>query len=372
MRSGNGRTQFPADVKVEAVLRLLGGATLAEVARETGRPKKQLSTWRRRFLAGGEAYLEGGPEDPELEALRQQHDELAMRVRELEAHSAILLRQLRLQHPSARSDVPHPYCSEPYAHALEEPGATPLHVPAWGTYVLVREGPREALQATGMRPISPLEPSADMHAGMETLRQAGVTSVSLVAEPLFSPHPSVLEQAFTICRPFREHYFVDLEAEIHLHKKHRNRLNQARRVCTVEEVRLDEQLERWHELYALNVAARQIPQPFTRSHFEHLATLPSLRTIAVLMDGEIVGMTLWIGHGDTLYLHDGAADERGFENSATYPAVAHVIETERTRRYLLLGGSTGIHDDPLEGLAMFRRGFSNGSVFSHLCSARLS
>jgi Acetyltransferase (GNAT) domain len=372
MTSGRGRTQLPADVKVELVLRLLGGETLADVARDSGRPKRQLSAWRRRFIAGGQEYLDGGPERPEVEALQRAHDEQSARVAELEVENALLARQVRYLHPDARPGFPHAYCSAPYARAFEEPGVRPLHVPEWGAYVLVREGPGGTQQAIGIRPISPLEPGCDVRAGLETLRQAGIASVSLVAEPLWSPEPSVLRQAFRICRPFREHYFVDLRAEIHYHKRHRNRLNQALRVCTVEEVRLDEHLERWHELYAHQVANRQNLQPFTRAYFERIATLPSMQTIAVLAHGEIVAMTLWIRHADTLYLHDGAANATGFDLSATYAAVAHAIDTEQECRYILLGGSAGLHDDPLEGLAMFRRGFSNGSVSSHLCSARLN
>jgi hypothetical protein len=372
MAAGRARTQVAADVKVELVLRLLGGETLGEVSRETGRPRRQLSVWRRRFLAGGEAYLNGRPDDAELDALRSAQSELSSRVAELEAENAMLQRRVALLSADPRDAPPHPYSSDRYAWASEAPGVRPLYLPEWGTYVLVRERRDGALQATGIRPICPLEPTCDVQAGLEALQRAGIAAVSLVTDPMWSPEPAALRDAFRVCRELREHYFVDREAPVHYHKRHRNRLNQARRVCVVEQVELVEQLARWHELYAQNVSRRQISQPFTRTYFDRIATLPDLRTVAVLVDGEIVAMTLWLRHRDTLYLHDGAASTTGFELSATYAAVAHVIENEPDCRYILLGGAASLGEDPLEGLAMFRRGFSNGSARSYLCSTTLS
>jgi Acetyltransferase (GNAT) domain len=195
--------------------------------------------------------------------------------------------------------------------------------------------------------------------------------VSLIVDPMWCPELPVLRDAFDTCRPFREHYFVDRAAEVHYQKRHRNRLNQARRAGRVEEVRLAEHLGRWHELYAQNVTSRQIGQPFTRDYFAQLAALPTLKTVAVLIDDEVVAMTLWIRHWDTLYLHDGASSVTGFEFSAGYAAYAHAIENETTCRYILLGGSAGFRDERREGLARFRRGFSNGSIHSYLCSSTL-
>jgi transposase-like protein len=371
MRPERAGSQCETSVKVELVLRLLGGETLTALASETGRPRKQLSAWRQRFLAGGEAYLDGRPDRRAVDALERARTELSERVAQLEAENTMLARRTALLHADRSRDLPHPYCSAAHARALEEPGVQPLHVPEWGTYVLVREGRGRTRHATGVRPIAPLDPGCDARAGLEALARAGIASVSLIADPMWCPDLAVLQGAFDVCRPFREHYFVDREAEVHYHKKHRNRLNQARRACSVEEVGLAEHLARWHELYAENVANRQIPQPFARTYFERIATLPSLRTIAVRAGGEVVALTLWIRHRDTRYLHEAATSATGFELSAGYAALAHVIENETECRYVLLGGSAGFRDERLEGLAMFRRGFSNGSAPSYLCSATL-
>jgi transposase len=373
MRPERPGNQCPTSVKVELVLRLLGGETLAELARETGWPKRQLSVWRQRFLAGGEAYLDGRTDHHELEALRGAGAELSAKVAELGAENGMLARRVALLSGNHfRRTVPHLFCSESYSRALEEPGVRPLYVEGWDAHVLVREGRGGAHQAIGVRPLGALDPNCDVRAGLDALQRAGIATISLITDPMWCPELSVLQEAFDSCRAFREHYLVDRGAEVKIRKRHRNRINQARRVGEVHEISLAEHLERWLELYQLNVANRQIPQPFSRVYFERLACIAGLRTIAVFVEDEIVNMTVWFQHEDTFYFHDGASSVTGFETSAAYAAFAHVIEEAADCRYVLLGGSAGFRDERLDGLAVFKRGFSNASAVSYLCSAGLN
>jgi transposase len=373
MRRESPRSQCPTSVKVELVFRLLGGETLAELARETGRPKRQLSVWRQRFLAGGEAYLDGRTDQREHETLRGAGAELSAKVAELEAENRMLARRLALlSGDHSRRTAPHLFCSESYSRALEEPGMRPLYVEGWDAHVLVREGHAGAPQAVGVRPLGALDPNCDLRAGLDALQRAGIATISLITDPMWCPELLVLREAFDRCRVFREHYLVDREAEVKIRKRHRNRINQARRVGEVREISLAEHLDRWLELYQLNVANRQIPQPFSQVYFERLACISGLRTIAVFVADDIVNMTLWFRHKDTFYFHDGASSVMGFETSAAYAAFAHVIEEAADCRYVLLGGSAGFRDERLDGLAVFKRGFSNASAVSHLCSASLN
>jgi transposase len=371
VRRTGAESRCPTEVKVELVLRSLAGETLADLAREVGRPRKQLSAWRQRFLTGGEAYLDGRRDRGEAEELRVARGEINARLIELEAENQMLARRLAMLGPDRPSGgEANPYCSELYAKACEEPGARPLQVPEWGTYVLVREGPGGGRQATGVRPLESLDPRCDVKAGLDALRDAGVASMAMVTDPMWSPELSVLRGAFDACRPFREHYLVDRDLGVHIRKRHRNRINQARRAGKVRELSLSDHLERWLELYQGNVDSRQIPQPFTPTYFERLAQMPSLKTVAVAVEGEIASMTLWVSHGDVLYFHDGASSSAGMAVSAAYAAFAHAIDTAECR-YVLLGGSAGISDERLDGLAMFKRGFANASAASYLCNVML-
>src|SRR5690348_7325423 len=90
---GDGPTREPrrrmsARRKQEAVLRLLRGEDLELVSRELGVTAAELSGWRDRFLAGGEASLKSRPadaRDAEVERLQAKVGELTMATELLEA-----------------------------------------------------------------------------------------------------------------------------------------------------------------------------------------------------------------------------------------------------------------------------------------------
>jgi hypothetical protein len=364
---------YPTHLKMDLVLRLLGGESIAALSRETGRPRKQLSVWRRRFLAGGEVSLDSRPDQGEIEALRSARDELSRKVGELESENQMLKRRAAfLDEARSGRSFSHPYCSEAYSQALEEPDSQALAVPDWGTHVLVRKGPGGKKLAVGARPFAALDPGSDLQAGLDHLRDAGITSVSLVTDPLWGPEPSALQEAFDVCHRFKETYLVDKAAgPAKIGKRHRNRINKARSTGELREISLAENLDTWLELYSCNVANRQIPQPFSTAYFERLAEFPELLTTAVLVAGEIVTITTWVPYRDTLYFHDAASNAKGHAASASYVAFADVVENFADCRYLFLGGSADFYDDRLDGLARFKRGFANRSNVSYLCSAIL-
>ena len=371
MTSHTTDTSTPTDEKTSLVLRLFAGESISALSRETGRPRKQLSVWRRRFLEGGEAYLGARHRPGELEALRAVRDELAERVECLEGKGQMLRRRVAVLDGS--EDFSHPYCSAAYAQALEEAGSHAFEVPGWGAHVLVREGPGGKRLAVGARPFASLHPACDLQAGLDHLREAGVTSVSLVTDPLWGAEPADLKQAFDICRPFKEIYLVDKESErTRIGKRHRNRIKHARSKTEVREIDLRDHLERWLELYRRNVTNRKIPQPFTDEYFERLAEFPELQTFAVMVDDEIATIAMWIPYRDTLYFHDAASSAEGHATGASYVAFAHIVENLKGCRYVFLGGAADFFDDPLDGLARFKRGFANRSNTSYLCSSILS
>jgi hypothetical protein len=353
---------------------MLQGEALDELALETGRPRRQLTVWRRRFLAAGEAALAGRSNRGELEVLRDARTALEAKLSELEAENrGLTTRIAALEARVGTRDSEHPYCSAAYADSLAEPGLRPQPVPGWETHVLVRAGKVGAAHATGVRPIASLDPHCDLPAGLASLRDAGIASVSLTTDPMWCPSAAALATAFDSCRPFKQHYFVDRDtSDIQFRKSHRNRINQARRVSEIVEIPLGEHLDRWLELYAHNAASREITAPLGRAQFEALARLESLRSIAVVHDGEIVTMTLWLRHADILYFHDAASSERGYAVSASYGAFAYAIESATDCRFVSLGGASDFRDERGDGLAEFKRGFANASATSYLCRAVLA
>ena len=75
------RRRMSARRKQEAVLRLLRGEDLELVSRELGVAAAELSGWRDRFLAGGEASRKSRPadaRDAEIDRLQAKAGELTM------------------------------------------------------------------------------------------------------------------------------------------------------------------------------------------------------------------------------------------------------------------------------------------------------
>jgi transposase-like protein len=356
--------------KTELVLRLLAGEPIRAVAQESQRPRRQLAAWKRRFLEGGEAALAGPKEAPELDLLRVARQKEEEKVEELEVTNRLLERRIRLLSQTSSAD--HPTCSAAYAHALEDADAKALAVPEWGTYVLVRASDNGLLQATGMRPLAGLGPTSDVKGGLERLRRAGVRSISLVTNPLWCPELSVLQRHFDSCRKFKSYFLVDRgSGRVRVRKRHRNRINHALRKSEVREVSLADHLDTWLRLYRGNARRRQIGEGFSPTYFERLVGVDGLETLAVVSEGRIVTMTLWLRHEEVLYFHDGASAEEGFQISASYAAFGHAIERSTSSSYVFLGGSAGLRDDPRDGLASFRRGFANATAPSYVCSATL-
>ena len=95
------RRRMAARRKQEAVLHLLRGDDLELVSRELGVTAAELSGWRDRFLAGGEASLKSRPadaRDAEIDRLQAKVGELTMTTELLEAK----IERLEAARPLAR------------------------------------------------------------------------------------------------------------------------------------------------------------------------------------------------------------------------------------------------------------------------------
>jgi transposase len=72
------RRRFTAELKAQAVKRLLDGRSLSEVATELGLSTGQLSTWRTEHPAAGsaEALAQRKAEEAEMQRLRRDNERL--------------------------------------------------------------------------------------------------------------------------------------------------------------------------------------------------------------------------------------------------------------------------------------------------------
>ena len=262
----------------------------------------------------------------------------------------------------------HPNGLKAYAAAFA-PAATPLCLPASGTWVLERAIPGHGgIDVTGCHPRTPLADHASLTADLDFLAARGEVSAVFAVDAFANPGLEVLEKAFDIARPFKTHYLRAPASALALGSHHRYMVKRARRACAVEFVLLAGHLETWYAMYAILADRRGISgaQAFSRGYFESLAALPGLATVGAFENGMPVAMHLWFEYQDKLYSHLAAASERGYALSAPYAIHAFVCEHYRDRM-IDLGGSAGNTDDPGGGLARFKRGFASSECPSFLC-----
>ena len=88
--------RWSAQRKQEVVLRLLKGESLDALSRETGQTAATLSTWRDEFLEGGQANLKRRSQDPQVDALQKEKDQLQSKVGELLMDKELLEHRLAL------------------------------------------------------------------------------------------------------------------------------------------------------------------------------------------------------------------------------------------------------------------------------------
>lgn len=372
MSSRGPRAKCETEVKVGLVRQLLEGKSLPALAMESGWPRKQLAFWLRRFLQGGEAYLACRGDLSEIAGLEEQNRQLLVKVRELEKQN------LRIANDKAgtyKPAVEHPKCSQRYAQAFEEPGIDSLYIPEWRTHVLVRKAPglSQVRHATGLSAHSSLAPDCDLKGGLARLQREGIATISLITDPLWSPDLRLLQEAFESCRPFKENYFIDRTlGPLRIRKRHRNVINNAKKMVQIKRVCLADFLDRWWELYHEHRRSRVVVSSASRKRFGMLAHVPELEVFAAYSENEIVAMTIWLRFNEILYYLDGASSEKGLAISAPYAGFAHVIDHFSDCRYIFLGGAADFRSLPSDGLAVFKRGFANASVRDYLCTSHFT
>ena len=113
-------------------------------------------------------------------------------------------------------------------------------------------------------------------------------------------------------------------------------------------------------------------QNFSPTYFHRLADVDYLTTIAAFDRDKLVAMTLWLEHKNAVYYHLGASNWKGYAHSASYACFDYAIRHFRECQYINFGGVAGAADSLEDGLAYFKRGFSNAIAPTYLCGSVLS
>ncbi len=266
----------------------------------------------------------------------------------------------------------HPYRDPAYAAAFAMPT---IDVPEWGARVLRRSIPgSDWFDVIGCYPLTPFRERADVGGGLERLRRSGAVSVLVIPDPLNAPDEAELAAAFSLCAAFKTHYVIDRSLPLdRLGSTHRSNVRRAQSRCDLKPIQLRHHLEEWTSTYAGLVQTKNIMgfANFDAGYFRALAEMPALATFGAFQDDALIAAALWLRSGEQAYYHLGSSLPAGYKAQAMYGLVAMAIDYFDGCRLLNLGGSAGSLDAVDDGLAFFKRGFSNATRVAKLCGAIL-
>ena len=264
-----------------------------------------------------------------------------------------------------------------YAEAFAELG-TPVYLPRAKGWLIKRPIPGTAFyDAMGPYPLFFCENWAALTEDLEALKDE-LVSVTLVIDPLANFSKESCAAYFEICKPYKDHYLLDLSVPLE-QSISKNRRKLARRALRSLEVQLQLapaiDLEEWVGLYACLVERHQIGgiRAFSRQSFASQIGIPNTHYFRVLQQGRCVGGNLYYVQGEVAYAHLSAFTEEGYAAGAPYAVKwAAIQHFSQSLRWMSFGGSTGRKENELSGLDKFKQGWSNQTGRSFFCAKILS
>ena len=260
------------------------------------------------------------------------------------------------------------YAHELYAASFAEFGtARPLT--ASGAWLLERTIPastkRDAMGCYPLFTASRWDRLGDDLAGLAN----ELVSFTAVCDPFTAPGPEELSQTFTLVRPYKQHFVVDLR-NLMPSRHHRRCARSALRRVRVEEAdRPAEFLDEWCRLYGALVSRHGLTglHAFSRRAFETQLSVPGLRMFRAVIDGETVAAHWWYVANGVAFSHLQASYDSGYSVGASYALFGTALERLRNvAERADLGGVAGaIAAD--NGLFRFKRGWSTDTVSVYLC-----
>lgn len=267
----------------------------------------------------------------------------------------------------------HPYATEAYARTLGHIGR-PVAVPEWGCSVLARPIRGGGEDVTGCYPIATMSEDADIAGGLTRLRQLGFVSVTLTVDDFHRPSIRILEQAFDLVRPFKSHFLVSGGLDAYRPSNH-HRYEIKRAMDTVRAIPIDlkAHMAEWRQLYTTLGERHQFGEAhaFSSSSFAALTDIPGVETIGGFCDDKMVSCHIWVRAGDTVHSHLAASSALGYSRRAAYVVNDASVRHFSDSRIINFGGGAGLNDDADNGLARFKKGFSNAVAPSYICGAVL-
>ena len=266
----------------------------------------------------------------------------------------------------------HPH----YAHSLSEFG-TPRELPHCGGWILERPIPGTPYKdAMGCYPLFVCRDWTRLSEDLEQIG-SGLVSLTLVTDPFAEMTSDCLKWYFDVVRPLKKHYVANLSYPLDsfIDKTHCSHYYYAQRSLEQMEVFICSEpikyLNEWVKLYDNLISRHNINGiiTFSPKSFETQLKLPGVVMVIGLYKEEIVGAGIVLIQGQLAYYHLAAYSNTGYKIRASYGIFWKLFGylQEQGVRFLDIGGTPGIEDDPKDGLARFKKGWSNETRLVYLC-----
>lgn len=203
----------------------------------------------------------------------------------------------------------------------------------------------------------------------------GLVSISLVTDPFGDFNPDELKNLFPDkFIDFKKHFVVDLEKDWRSGIKgyHLRNIKKASSELNVEhKSNPHEWLADWCGLYRNLVERHEIKgvAEFSCESFARQFNVPGLEAFRAVLNGNTVGMSLWMLQGEFCYYHLGAYSETGYDKCASYTIFDAVLNHYSSKgvRLIGLGAGAGAGGDGNDGLTRFKKGWSNDTRRVYFC-----
>ncbi|MFO0388476.1 MAG: hypothetical protein ACK502_01975 [Alphaproteobacteria bacterium] len=267
----------------------------------------------------------------------------------------------------------HPYATVAFAESLAHWGK-PFEVPEWGGGVMLREISAGLQDAAGIYPITPLNKNADIAGGLARLRDVGLVSVVLVLDDFHRLHMNTLKEHFDTVDSFKPHYLYRPEkGEMIYGSHHKRAVKTAYKHVKVDVLDLRKHVHEWAELYDALIAKLGLSglHAFPLAHHQQIAGIQGMVAIGAWMGDELVSCHIWADDGEYVHSHLVASNDKGYESRAAYAVNDTSLRYFSGRKLLNFGGGAGNSVGSDDGLARFKKGFSNDTAESYICGAIL-
>ncbi len=172
----------------------------------------------------------------------------------------------------------------------------------------------------------------------------------------------------------KSHFIADLSRDVESFVSSGHRYKARRALKKLDIVHEEDKaacLPGWKDLYDGLIRRHNIhgPSLFSAVSFARQFAMEEMHLFTAREGDDIVAMHLWLEQDNRVYYHLGASAPRGYQLRATYAIVWEALRFFKAKgcTHASLGGVAGNADDPANGLAQFKRGFSTGNLPSMLC-----